>query len=150
MSARDKDTGAEQQVTIPESTNLDQGEVERMVREAEQHAEEDRRRREEIDARNELDSLAYQAEQLVTQLQDSLPVHEKARAEQLDLRRPRGDQRAGRAGPRAPADLRPAAGAAVAAGRRAGGAPPPRAATARRAETADDDEEVIDAEFTRE
>src|SRR6201989_226749 len=69
VSARDKDTGAEQQVTISESTNLDQSEVERMVREAEQHAEEDRRRREEIDARNELDSLAYQAEQLVTQLQ---------------------------------------------------------------------------------
>src|SRR6201990_2707673 len=83
VSARDKDTGAEQQVTIPESTTLDQAEVERMVREAEQHAEDDHRRREEIDARNELDSLAYQAEQLVTQLQEQLPVNEKARAEQL-------------------------------------------------------------------
>src|ERR1700760_3710906 len=78
VSARDKDTGAEQEVTIAESTNLDQSEVERMVRDAEQHASEDRRRREEIDARNELDSLAYQAEQLVQQLQDRLPVHEKA------------------------------------------------------------------------
>src|SRR5688572_15223862 len=83
VSARDKDTGAEQQVTISESSNLDQSDVERMLREAEQHAEEDRRRREEIDARNELDTLAYRVEQLIQELQDRVPVHEKARAEQL-------------------------------------------------------------------
>jgi molecular chaperone DnaK len=83
VSARDKDTGAEQTVTISESANLDQSEVERMVADAQTHAEEDRRRREEIDARNELDALAYQAEQLVNDLSDRLPVHEKARAEQL-------------------------------------------------------------------
>ncbi|MDX6570353.1 MAG: molecular chaperone DnaK, partial [Gaiellales bacterium] len=83
VSAKDKETGAEQQVTISESTNLDQSEVERMVRDAEQHMDEDRARREEIDARNELDSLAYRVEQLVTDLQDGLPVNEKARAEQL-------------------------------------------------------------------
>src|SRR3954467_11212662 len=83
VSARDKDTGAEQTVTITESTNLDQRDIEQMVRDAEQHAEEDRRRREEIDARNELDALAYRAEQLVGELSDRLPVNEKARAEQL-------------------------------------------------------------------
>src|SRR6201994_1926785 len=83
VSARDKDTGAEQKVTIQESTNLDPSEVERMVQEAADHAGEDRRRREEVDARNELDSLAYQVDQLVTELQDQLPVNEKARAEQL-------------------------------------------------------------------
>src|SRR5919112_246648 len=83
VSARDKDTGAEQRVEISESSNLDQGDVERMIREAEQHAEEDRRRREEIDARNELDTLAYRVEQLIQELQDRLPVNEKARAEQL-------------------------------------------------------------------
>jgi len=83
VSARDKDTGAEQTVTITETTNLDQSDVERMVREAQDHAEEDKRRREEIDARNELDSLAYRAEQLLSELQDRLPVHEKARAEQV-------------------------------------------------------------------
>src|SRR3954464_9647713 len=82
VSARDKDTGAEQRVTISESTNLDTSEVERMVREASEHAAEDRRRREEVDARNELDSLAYRVEQLVSELQDRLPVNEKARAEQ--------------------------------------------------------------------
>jgi molecular chaperone DnaK len=89
VSARDKDTGAEQAVEITETTNLDQGEVERMIKDAEAHAQEDRRRREEIDARNELDAIAYRAEQLVNDLQDRLPVHEKARAEQLiaDARR---------------------------------------------------------------
>jgi molecular chaperone DnaK len=83
VSARDEETGAEQQVTIAESTNLDQSEIERMVAEAQHHAGEDKRRREEIDARNELDTLAYQADRLVTGMQDRLPVHEKARAEQL-------------------------------------------------------------------
>ena len=83
VSARDTQSGKEQKVTIAESTNLDQSEIEQMVREAEEHSDEDRRRREEIDARNELDTLAYRAEQLVTELGESLPVHEKARAEQL-------------------------------------------------------------------
>jgi molecular chaperone DnaK len=149
VSARDKDTGAEQQVTISESTNLDQSEVERMVREAEQHADEDRRRREEIDARNELDSLAYQTEQLVAQLQESLPVNEKARAEQLisDARAAISEQ-AGldRVRPLI-SDLQqvlqslPAAAQSTATASGGNGA---------RAETAEDDEEVIDAEFTRE
>src|SRR3954454_22981541 len=82
VSARDKETGAEQQVTIEESTNLDQGDVDRMIREAEQNSAADRRRREEIDARNELDSLAYQVERQLGELADRLPVHDKARAEQ--------------------------------------------------------------------
>jgi molecular chaperone DnaK len=83
VSAKDKDTGAEQKVTISESTNLDQGEVERMVGDAERHADEDRRRREEIDARNDLDSIAYRVERIVEDLGDRAPVNEKARAEQL-------------------------------------------------------------------
>jgi molecular chaperone DnaK len=83
VTARDRDTGAEQKVTIEESTKLDQSEIERMIREAESHAREDRQRREEIEARNELDMLAYRVEQLVEQSRDSLPVHERARAEQL-------------------------------------------------------------------
>ena len=58
VSAKDKDTGAEQKITITESGTLDKAEVERMVREAEQHRAEDQRLRQEIDARNELDSVA--------------------------------------------------------------------------------------------
>ncbi|WP_436975729.1 molecular chaperone DnaK [Nonomuraea angiospora] len=83
VSARDKDTGAEQRITISESSNLDKSEIERMVADAEQHRTEDARLRETIDARNELDSVAYQVERRLGELGDAVPVHEKARAEQL-------------------------------------------------------------------
>jgi molecular chaperone DnaK len=154
VTARDKDTGAEQQVTISETTNLDPADVERMVEDAQRHAEEDRRRREEIDARNELDSLAYQAEQLVEQLGDGLPVNERARAEQLIAdAREAVEQQAGldRVRPLI-SDLQQvlqslpaaasAAGAAAGNGGGNGGAPGDGAGA--------DDEEVVDAEFTRE
>ena len=62
VSARDKATGAEQKITISESSTLDPAEVERMVAEAEQNRTEDVRLRQEIDARNDLDSIAYQVE----------------------------------------------------------------------------------------
>jgi molecular chaperone DnaK len=156
VSARDQETGAEQNVTIQESTNLDQGEVERMVRDAEANAAEDRRRREEIDARNELDAVAYRAEQLVNELSDRLPVHEKARAEQLiaDARAAIADQ-AGldRVRPLI-ADLQqvvhglPSAAAEPASAGAAGGNGGPVGNGA--AAESDDEEEVVDAEFTRE
>jgi molecular chaperone DnaK len=154
VTARDKDTGAEQQVTITETTNLDQSDVERMVKDAEEHAQEDRRRREEIDARNELDSLAYQVEQLLQELGDRVPVNEKARAEQLAAdAREAVEQQAGldRVRPLI-SDLQQviqslpsaaaAAGAPSGGGNGGGGAPGDGAAG--------DDEEVVDAEFTRE
>ena len=83
VSARDKDTGAEQRITISESSNLDQAEVERMVADAQQHRDDDRRLRELTDARNELDSVAYQVERRLGELGAGVPVHEKARAETL-------------------------------------------------------------------
>ena len=83
VSARDRDTGAEQRITISESSNLDQSEVERMIADAEQHRDEDRRLRELTDARNELDAAAYQVERVATERGDAVPVHEKARAENL-------------------------------------------------------------------
>jgi molecular chaperone DnaK len=83
VSARDRDTGAEQRITISETSNLDQSEVARMVADAEQHRDEDRRLRELTDARNELDAAAYQVEKIVNERGGSLPVHEKARAEGL-------------------------------------------------------------------
>jgi molecular chaperone DnaK len=154
VSARDKETGAEQRVEISESTNLDQGDIERMVSEAEEHAGEDRRRREEIDARNELDALAYRAEQLVNELGDSLPVNEKARAEQLvaDARQAIQEQ-AGldRVRPLV-SDLQQIVqalpSAAAAAGAPAGG--DGGGGNGGAGDAAADDEEVVDAEFTRE
>ncbi len=62
VTARDKATGREQKITITASSGLSKREVERMVREAELHAQEDRQRKEEIEVRNRADSLAYQAE----------------------------------------------------------------------------------------
>src|SRR5258708_9617794 len=83
VSARDKDTGAEQRVTITETSTLDQAEIERMVDDAERHRDEDRRLRELTDSRNELDAAAYSVEHLLAERRDTLPVHEKARAENL-------------------------------------------------------------------
>jgi molecular chaperone DnaK len=83
VSARDKDTGAEQRITISESSNLDQAEVERMIADAERNRAEDARLREATDARNELDSVAYQVERLLRERGDSVPEHERARAEML-------------------------------------------------------------------
>src|SRR5499433_1082710 len=83
VSARDKDTGTEQRITISESSNLDQAEVEQMIADAERNQEEDRRLRELTDARNALDAAAYQVERLLADLGDSVPVHEKARADTL-------------------------------------------------------------------
>jgi molecular chaperone DnaK len=81
VSARDAGTGAEQRITISESSNLEQSEVERMVADAERHRDSDQRLRELTDARNDLDSAAYQVERILAERGGSLPVHEKARAE---------------------------------------------------------------------
>jgi molecular chaperone DnaK len=83
VTARDKDTGAEQSITISESSNLDKAEVDRMVADAERNRTEDSRLRQEVDARNELDAAAYQVERRLNELGDSVPLHEKARAETL-------------------------------------------------------------------
>ncbi|MET7755885.1 molecular chaperone DnaK [Streptomyces sp. NPDC005389] len=83
VTARDRDTGKEQGITISESSNLDRSEVERMVQEAERNQGQDQALREAVDARNELDAVAYQVEKLLTELGDKAPAHEKARAEML-------------------------------------------------------------------
>src|SRR6187431_1797654 len=83
VSARDKDTGAEQQITISESSNLDRAEVERMVAEAQRNQAEDQRIRQQVDARNELDAVAYQVERQLAEGGDAIPSHERARAEML-------------------------------------------------------------------
>jgi molecular chaperone DnaK len=83
VTARDKDTGAEQGITISEASNLEPAEVERMMSEAEAHRSEDKAMREAVDARNELDSVAYQVERQLAELGDNAPSHERARAEML-------------------------------------------------------------------
>jgi molecular chaperone DnaK len=88
VSARDKATGKEQRITITASTNLSKDEIERMVRDAELHAAEDKRRRELIELKNQSDSLAYQSEKSLNELGDKVDPALKSRIEGLikDLR----------------------------------------------------------------
>ena len=83
VSARDKDTGAEQEVTISETSTLDKAEVDRMIADAEAHRSEDARLREQVDARNELDSVAHQVERRLSELGSSVAEHDRAHAELL-------------------------------------------------------------------
>jgi len=88
VSAKDKATGKEQRITITASTNLAKDEIDRMVRDAESHAEEDKRRREVVELKNQSDSLAYQSEKTLTELGDKVDSVQRGRAEGLikDLR----------------------------------------------------------------
>jgi molecular chaperone DnaK len=83
VNARDKDTGTEQGITISGTTNLDKADIERMVQEAEQHRADDQRLREDIDARNDLDAAAYRVERVLSERSESVPEHERSRAELL-------------------------------------------------------------------
>jgi molecular chaperone DnaK len=83
VTARDKESGKEQKITISGSTQLSKEEIDRMVADAQSHSEEDRKRREEVEARNSADSMAYQVERQLQELGDRVPMNEKARAEQL-------------------------------------------------------------------
>jgi molecular chaperone DnaK len=83
VTAKDKDTGKEQKVTISGSTQLSKEEIDRMIQDAQAHAEEDKRRREEVEVRNTADSVAYQVEKQINELGDRVPENERARATQL-------------------------------------------------------------------
>ena len=82
VKAQDKATGKEQKVTITASTNLDKNDVERMVQESKSHAADDRKRRELADARNEGDSLAYQAEKALRDLGEKVPAKDREQIEE--------------------------------------------------------------------
>ncbi len=88
VRAKDKGTGKEQSISITGASTLPQDEVERMVREAESNATADKERREQIDVKNQADSLTYQAEKQMTELGDKVSAEEKTKVEGLvkDLR----------------------------------------------------------------
>lgn len=81
VSARDLATGREQKITITASTGLTEEEIQRMIREAEQHAEEDRRKREAIELRNQAEALVYQAEKTLNEFSDRIPSELKLELE---------------------------------------------------------------------
>ncbi len=81
VSARDKATGREQKITITAGSGLSKEEVEKLQHEAESHAEEDRRRREEIETRNTADSMAYNAEKILRDQGERIPADIKSDVE---------------------------------------------------------------------
>ncbi len=78
VSAKDLGTGKEQKITISSSTNMSKDDIDKAVKEAEQYAAEDKKRREEVDAKNEAENLAYQAEKLVNESGDKLADADKS------------------------------------------------------------------------
>jgi molecular chaperone DnaK len=160
VSAKDKATGKEQKIVIKASSGLTEDEIKRMVRDAEAHAEEDRRFRELVDSRNKADGLVHAVEKSLRNLGDKIEAAERARVESAisDLRTAlKGDDRnvidkkaealAQAASAIAQqAQAAEAASAASAAGAGAGDAggsagPPPQDGGAK------SNEDVVDAEF---
>ena len=81
VSAKDLGTGKEQSITITASTNLNDEEIERAVREAEQYAEQDKKRKEAIDIKNEADSMVFQTEKMLKDLEEKIEASDKQRIE---------------------------------------------------------------------
>ena len=81
VTAKDQGTGKDQKITISGSSGLDKDEIERLKKEAELHADEDKKRKESVENRNELDNLCYQAEKQITDLGDKLPEDKKSAIE---------------------------------------------------------------------
>ena len=81
VSAKDMATGNSQQVSITASTNLTDEDIDKAVKDAEAHAQEDKKRKEEIEARNNAESLVYNCEKTITELGDKISGEEKAKAE---------------------------------------------------------------------
>ncbi len=78
VKAKDLGTGKEQNITITSSTNLSQEDIDKAVKEAEQYSEEDKKRREEVDVRNNADQMVYQTEKALSELGDKVTEDEKA------------------------------------------------------------------------
>ncbi len=81
VKAKDRATSREQQVRITASSMLSKTDVDRMVKEASSHADEDRTRKEEVETRNQADALAYQAERTLRDLGDKVPAEDRAETE---------------------------------------------------------------------
>jgi len=141
VAAKDKATGKEQKVTISGSTSLTQTEIDRMVREAEQNAKDDKQKREYVETQNQADTLVYQTEHALKEKGDVVPVHIRGRAESLiaDVRNAIKEQAPAEKLRSLTQDLQQMAyqlaGSGTAETGQPGAAPP-------------DDDGVIDAEFT--
>jgi molecular chaperone DnaK len=81
VSAKDKATGKEQNIRIQAKSGLSEADIERMIKDAEAHAAEDRKRREQVEARNQLDALVHQTERTLRENGDKVPPAEKSEVE---------------------------------------------------------------------
>ena len=82
VSARDKATGKEQKITITASSGISEDEIKKMVKDAESHAEEDKKRKQQIETRNRLDTLVYNTEKILSEHRDKIPADEAGRIEE--------------------------------------------------------------------
>ncbi len=158
VTAKDKGTGKEQSISITGASTLPDNEVERMVQEAEANASSDKERREQIERKNQADSLVYQAEKQLSELGDKVPADDKTKAEGLikDLKEAVAAEDDGKIQTVMPelqqaldsigtSMYQQAGGEAPGADAGAGAAPE---AEATDASSADDGDDVIDAEFS--
>ena len=90
VSAKDRGTGKEQKITITSSSGLDKKEVEKLVKDAESHSSDDKKRREAIEAKNGLDALVYSTEKLVEESGDKVPDSGEGSRQDGDRRREEG------------------------------------------------------------
>jgi molecular chaperone DnaK len=159
VSAKDLGTGKDQKITIQDSSGLSKEEVERMTKEAELHAEEDKKRKEAVETKNQLDSTIYQLEKTLNESGDKLPADKKTAIEtaitdakkDLEGNDPEKMKAAleniSKVGAELYAEAQKAAQAEQAAAGGANGAPPPeekKKKTEKKADVVDADFEVVD------
>ncbi|MGA2016513.1 MAG: molecular chaperone DnaK [Opitutaceae bacterium] len=155
VSAKDLGTGKDQKITIQGSSGLSKDEVDKMTREAEVNAAEDKRRREAVETRNQLDTAVYQLEKTLKEAGDKLPADKKSRAEGVlaDAKKALESNDADRMKSaleslsKAGAEFYADAQAAAQASQAAGGADAKRAAGAESAPKSEKKADVVDADF---
>ena len=155
VSAKDKGTGKDQKITITGSGGLSSDEVERMTKDAELHAEEDRKRKESVENRNQLDSSIYQMEKMLKDAGDKLPADKKGPIEgaiaegkkALEGGNPDEIKKAIETLTKVGADLYQAAAASGADMGDMGGPPPPQGGAGASAKSEPKRADVVDADF---
>ena len=155
VSAKDKASNKEQSIKIEGSGGLAKGEIERLVKDAEAHASEDQKRREGIEAKNQLDSLIYQAEKTLRENGEKLPEDVKAAAEEA-IKGARADLESGEAAKmdaakqRVEQAMHKVAEVLYKQAESAGAGAEPSAGAAGEQPKKKDGDDVIDAEYTEE
>jgi molecular chaperone DnaK len=152
VSAKDKGTGKENKITIKANSGLSEAEIQAMVRDAEAHAEEDKKAHEMVDARNQCDAMIHSVKKALAEHGDKVEADEKAKIEaaikEAEEAIKGSDKAAMEAKTQALATASQKLGEKVYAQQQAAGGGAEPGATAGSGETKKDDSDVVDAEFT--